>query len=46
MPPADGDPGDDGRAPLLGSWARWYILVLATLTALVTVFAALSHHYR
>lgn len=41
-------PSDDGdeRAPLLGSWARWYLLVLATLTALVTAFAALSRHYR
>lgn len=37
---------DDDRAPLLGSWARWYIVVLATLTARVTLFAWLAHHYR
>ncbi len=37
---------DDERAPLLGSWRRWYLLVLGTLAVLVAVFAALSRHYR
>jgi hypothetical protein len=41
---SEGD--DDERAPLLGSWSRWYALVLMTLAALVAGFAALAHHYR
>ena len=38
--------GGEGRAPLLGSWRRWYVVVLATLAALVALFAWLSAHYR
>ncbi|MDB4966787.1 MAG: hypothetical protein JWN44_2476 [Myxococcales bacterium] len=37
---------DGARAPLLGTWRRWYIVVLATMAALVALFAALSYHYR
>jgi hypothetical protein len=33
-------------APLLGTWRRWYVLVLGTLAALVALFAALSAHYK
>jgi hypothetical protein len=47
--PGAGDPNaapGDGRAPLLGTWRRWYVLVLGTMIALTAVFAALSSHYR
>ena len=37
---------DDDRAPLFGTWRRWYALVLGTLAALIGLFAALSRHYR
>jgi hypothetical protein len=37
---------DEESAPLLGTWRRWYVLVLATLAALIAAFAALAHHYR
>jgi len=37
---------DDERAPLVGTWRRWYVLVLATLAALIAAFAALSYQYR
>jgi hypothetical protein len=37
---------DEARAPVLGTWRRWYVLVLATLVVLIAGFAALSHHYR
>ncbi|HEX8954299.1 MAG TPA: hypothetical protein VF945_20740 [Polyangia bacterium] len=37
---------DEERAPLLGTWRRWYAVVLATLAALVALFAFLSAHYR
>lgn len=40
------DDDADARAPLFGSWPRWYAVVLGTLAALIAVFAALSHHYR
>ena len=45
MPP-ELDGRDDDRAPLFGTWRRWYLLVLATLTAIVALFAYLSAHYR
>jgi hypothetical protein len=38
--------GDDDAAPLLGSWRRWYALVLGMLAALVALFAALSARYQ
>jgi hypothetical protein len=44
-PPAPGD-DDDDRAPLLGTWRRWYVVVLGTLAVLIAGFAALSRHYR
>jgi hypothetical protein len=37
---------DEARAPVLGTWRRWYVLVFATLVVLVVAFAALSQHYR
>ena len=43
-PPAAG--ADEERAPLVGTWRRWYVVVLAILAALIAAFAALSHHYR
>ena len=47
MPPDDRDGSDDeNRAPLLGSWRRWYIVVLGTLAALIALFEYLSVHYR
>jgi hypothetical protein len=45
MPP-DLEGPDDDRAPLLGTWRRWYLVVLATLAAIVALFAYLSAHYR
>jgi K+ transporter len=39
-------PDDEDRAPLLGTWRRWYIVVLATLAAIVAGFAYLSAAYR
>jgi hypothetical protein len=42
MPPEP----DDERAPLLGTWRRWYVVVLATLAAIVAGFAYLSAVYR
>jgi hypothetical protein len=43
MPP---DGVDEKRAPLVGTWRRWYVVVLTTLAALVALFAWLSAHYR
>lgn len=44
---ADDDaPRADDAAPLLGSWRRWYALVLGTLAALIALGTALSLHYR
>ncbi len=43
MPPRD---DDEARAPLLGSWRRWYLVVLGTMAALVALFAYLTVHYR
>ncbi len=37
---------DDERAPLLGTWRRWYALVLGALAAWIAIGAALSRHYR
>jgi hypothetical protein len=37
---------DDERAPVLGTWRRWYAVVLGTLAGLVALFWALSRHYR
>jgi K+ transporter len=37
---------DENRAPLLGTWRRWYIVVLATLAAIIALFAFLSATYR
>jgi hypothetical protein len=37
---------DENRAPLLGTWRRWYIVVLATLAAIIALFAFLSAHYQ
>jgi hypothetical protein len=37
---------DDARAPVFGTWRRWYVVVLATLAALIAAFGALSLHYR
>ena len=37
---------DEERAPLLGTWRRWYVVVAATLAALVALFAYLSAVYR
>jgi hypothetical protein len=33
-------------APLLGTWRRWYAVVLGTLAALVALFEWLSVRYR
>jgi len=43
MPP---DSHDEERAPLLGTWRRWYTLVLIVMGALVAMFAWASAHYR
>ncbi len=45
---ARGDDGarDDERAPLLGTWRRWYLVVLAALAAWIAIGAALSRVYR
>jgi hypothetical protein len=32
--------------PVLGTWTRWYWLVLLTLVALIAGFAALTHFYN
>jgi hypothetical protein len=34
------------RAPVLGTWRRWYALVLGTLAFLITLFSALSLYYK
>ena len=36
----------DATAPLVGTWRRWYALVLGTLAALVALFEWLSVTYR
>jgi hypothetical protein len=46
MPPDSPVSDDDERAPLLGTWRRWYTLVLAVMGVLVTLFAWASAHYR
>ncbi len=45
MPP-DLSERDEERAPLLGTWRRWYAVVLLTMGALVALFTWLSVHYR
>lgn len=45
MPP-DSPERDEARAPLMGSWRRWYLVVLATMGALVALFEFLSAHYN
>ena len=42
----DSPSDEERRAPLLGTWRRWYVVVLATMAALVALFAFLSAHYR
>ena len=42
----DGDAGDEERAPLLRTWRRWYLVVLATMGALVALFDFLTAHYN
>jgi len=42
MPPEE----DEKRAPLLGSWRRWYTVVLVTMAALVALFEFLTAHYN
>ncbi len=37
---------DDERAPLFGTWRRWYLLVLGALVAWIVIGAALSRVYR
>lgn len=39
-------PDDDNRAPLMGTWRRWYLVVLATMGGLVALFEFLSAHYN
>ena len=39
------DDGDDGRAPLVGAWPRWYALVLGVMAALVALFTWLTVHF-
>jgi hypothetical protein len=39
-------PDDESRAPLLRTWRRWYLVVLATLAALVALFEFLTVHYN
>jgi hypothetical protein len=46
MPPKGNEADDEARAPMLGSWPRWYLVVLGTMAALVALFAYLSVHYR
>jgi hypothetical protein len=46
MPPEHELDRDDHRAPLLGTWRRWYTVVLATLAALVALFEFLTAHYN
>jgi hypothetical protein len=43
MPP---DRDDETRAPLLVTWRRWYVVVLATLAGLVALFEFLTAHYN
>jgi hypothetical protein len=45
MPPEPAD-SDEEHAPLLGTWRRWYVLVLATMSVLVALFAWASAHYQ
>ena len=42
MPPDD----DETRAPLVRTWRRWYVVVLATLAALVALFEFLTARYN
>jgi hypothetical protein len=46
--PADPDaPVDpEGVPPLLGSWGRWYALVLALLAIIIGLLSVLSVAYR
>jgi hypothetical protein len=46
MPPDSPQSGDDERAPLLGTWRRWYTLVLAVMGVLVVLLAWASAHYQ
>ncbi len=39
-------PDDESRAPLMGTWRRWYLVVLLTMGALVALFEFLSAHYN
>jgi hypothetical protein len=43
MPP---DSPDEERAPVFGTWRRWYIVVLTTMGVLVALFAWASAHYQ
>jgi hypothetical protein len=45
MPPDQLD-SDEERAPVMGTWRRWYVVVLATMAALVALFEFLSAHYQ
>jgi hypothetical protein len=42
----DSTDGDEDRAPLLGTWRRWYAVVLVVMGALVALFAYASAHYQ
>jgi hypothetical protein len=37
---------DDDRPPILGSWSRMYVLVLATLAAVIAAGTFVSWWYR
>ncbi len=42
-----GDPSeDDSGAPVLGTWRRWYALVLGTLALTILGFTLLSRFFR
>jgi hypothetical protein len=44
--PEDGAPRPDDRAPLLGTWPRWYALVVAMLIAWIALMGWLTEHFR
>ena len=40
-------PHDEGaRPPILGSWNRLYVVVLGALALVITLFAAVTRHYK
>ncbi|MCD2422274.1 hypothetical protein LQ567_05830 [Niabella pedocola] len=36
---------DEDRAPLLGSWTRWYVLMIVVLLLLIACFYWITKNY-